>query len=108
MGRYADFESITRDALGVACRALGMELAQSEAKLLMDGYRQLSPFPEVRGALAARHGRKQAILSNQLKSRSGHAQGRFALFRLRACAIVPSNRQADVTTDCLPSCRAWG
>ena len=64
IGRYADFESITRDALGVACRALGMELAQSEAKLLMDGYRQLSPFPEVRGALAALHGRKLAILSN--------------------------------------------
>ncbi len=64
MGRYTEFETITRDALGIACRTLGLELAQSDAKLLMEGYRQLSPFPEVRDALAALHGRKLAILSN--------------------------------------------
>jgi 2-haloacid dehalogenase len=30
----------------------------------MEGYRQLDPFPEVKDALAALHGRKLAILSN--------------------------------------------
>ena len=64
MGRYTEFETITTDALGIACRTLGLKLAQSDAKLLMEGYRQLSPFPEVRDALAALHGRKLAILSN--------------------------------------------
>lgn len=64
MGRYADFEVITRDALGAACRVLGFELTRPNAILLMEGYRQLRTFPEVRGALAALHGRKLAILSN--------------------------------------------
>ena len=64
MGRYTDFEAITKDALGVACRTLGLELKQADAILLMQGYRQLSPFPEVKDALAALHGRKLAILSN--------------------------------------------
>jgi 2-haloacid dehalogenase len=64
MGRYADFETITRDALGYACGALGLELAQSNAMDLMQSYRQLSAFSEVKDALAALHGRKLAILSN--------------------------------------------
>ena len=64
MGRYADFETITRDALGYACGALGLELARSNAAGLMETYRQLSAFSEVKDALAALHGRKLAILSN--------------------------------------------
>jgi 2-haloacid dehalogenase len=49
----------------MACRVLDLELAQSGASLLMEGYRQLRPFPEVEGALAELHGRKKmAILSN--------------------------------------------
>ena len=64
MGRYADFETITRDALGYACGALGLELEQSNAMDLMGSYRQLSAFSEVKDALAALHGRKLAILSN--------------------------------------------
>ena len=65
MGRYAEFETITRDALGVACRMLDLELAQSSASLLMEGYRQLRPFPEVEATLAELHGaKKMAILSN--------------------------------------------
>ena len=64
MGRYTEFETITADALGIACRTLGLKLAQSDARLLMEGYRQLIPFPEVRDALAALHDRKLAILSN--------------------------------------------
>lgn len=64
MGRYADFETITRGALGYACGALGLELAQSDTISLMESYRQLSAFPEVKDALAALRGRKLAILSN--------------------------------------------
>jgi 2-haloacid dehalogenase len=64
MGRYAQFEVITRDALGMACRILGLELTQPATVQLMEGYRQLAPFPEVRDALAALRGRKLAILSN--------------------------------------------
>jgi 2-haloacid dehalogenase len=64
MGRYMEFEAITRDALGIACRTLGLELALPHAILLMEGYRRLQPFPEVKNALASLHGRKLAILSN--------------------------------------------
>jgi 2-haloacid dehalogenase len=64
MGRYAEFEVITRDSLGMACRTLGLELTPSAAVSLMEGYRQLRPFPEIRDALAAVHDRKLAILSN--------------------------------------------
>ena len=64
MGRYSEFEAITRDALGIACRTLGLDLTQSDAMQLMGGYRQLQPFPEVKDALVALQGRKLAILSN--------------------------------------------
>ena len=83
MGRYTEFEAITRDALGIACRTLGLELTQSDAILLMEGYRQLQLFPEVKDALAALHGRKLAILSNgspaMLNALVEHA-GMFKLF----------------------------
>jgi 2-haloacid dehalogenase len=64
MGRYADFEMITRDALDYSCGALGLELAQSDAMGLMESYRQLTAFSEVKDALAALRGRQLAILSN--------------------------------------------
>jgi 2-haloacid dehalogenase len=64
MGRYAEFETITGDALGAACRMLGLQLSQSGTTLLMAGYRQLQPFPEIRDTLATLHDRKLAILSN--------------------------------------------
>ena len=64
MGRYADFETITRNALGYGCDALGLELSQSKAISLMQSYRQLSAFSEVTNALASFNDRKLAILSN--------------------------------------------
>jgi|SRR5579859_2553659 len=64
MGRYADFETITGDALRMACRSLGLELRQPDTQSLLEGYRQLRLFPEVRDALAALRGKKMAILSN--------------------------------------------
>ncbi|HKB83600.1 MAG TPA: haloacid dehalogenase type II [Burkholderiales bacterium] len=64
MGRYTDFESITRNALDYACGALGLELTESDGTDLMQRYRQLSTFSGVRDTLAALRGRKLAILSN--------------------------------------------
>jgi 2-haloacid dehalogenase len=64
MGRYSEFENITEDALNAACRMLDLKLPRSGAVLLMQGYRQLRPFPEVKDVLSALHGRKLAILSN--------------------------------------------
>jgi len=64
MGRYVEFEIITRDALGMACRTLNLELTQAVAARLMEGYRQLRLFPEVNDALATLRSRKLAILSN--------------------------------------------
>ena len=64
MGRYSEFENITADALNAACRMLGLNLPLSGAASLMQGYRRLQPFPEVKDVLCALHGRKLAILSN--------------------------------------------
>ena len=78
MGRYVEFEVVTKDALGVACHALGLELTESAAARLMEGYRQLRPFVDVEDALAALHGRRLAILSNgspaMLKALIEHAR----------------------------------
>jgi 2-haloacid dehalogenase len=64
MGRYEDFESITRDALNYACRSLELPLLDDGAKSLMEEYRRLEPYSEVGAALDSLHGRKLAILSN--------------------------------------------
>jgi 2-haloacid dehalogenase len=65
MARYVEFETITRDALGTACRQLGLELTPSAAGTLMEGYRRLRLYPEVKDALSLlRVQKKTAILSN--------------------------------------------
>ncbi len=62
MQRYAPFSQVTREALAYSCAALGLELGEHE-RALMDEYLHLTPFPEVRAALARLPGKK-AILSN--------------------------------------------
>ena len=64
MGRYAAFEIITRDALQMACRTLGLELSTADTSVLMKCYRELRPFPEVENALASLRAHRMAILSN--------------------------------------------
>jgi len=64
MGCYEDFETITADALGYACAALGLGYDQAVLATLMADYRQLAKFPEVEGVMPALAGRKRAILSN--------------------------------------------
>jgi 2-haloacid dehalogenase len=64
MGRYEDFESITRDALNYVCGSLDLPLPDDGAKSLMEEYRRLEPYAEVPATLDSLRGRKLAILSN--------------------------------------------
>jgi 2-haloacid dehalogenase len=64
MARYEDFESVTRAALRVACRMLGLECPAAIEDALLQEYRQLKPYPEVVAAIAALGNRPLAILSN--------------------------------------------
>ncbi|MEO8005485.1 MAG: haloacid dehalogenase type II [Betaproteobacteria bacterium] len=64
MGRYEAFETITTEALRFCCRTLGLPLTQSDTTALLQSYRNLALFPEVRDALDGLQGRKKAILSN--------------------------------------------
>lgn len=64
MGRYEDFEAVTRAALDFACRRLGLDVGPAERARLMDAYFRLDPFPEVRAVLERLRGIPCAILSN--------------------------------------------
>lgn len=64
MGRYEDFESVTRAALSYSCRSLELALDDRARQSLMEEYRELSPYAEVPSALQSLRGRKLAILSN--------------------------------------------
>src|SRR3954468_4564590 len=64
MGRYAEFETITKDALVYSCGALGLDFDQSVSITLMQSYRNLSLFPEVRAALRTLKQYRLAVLSN--------------------------------------------
>ncbi|HEX6828051.1 MAG TPA: haloacid dehalogenase type II, partial [Burkholderiales bacterium] len=64
MGDYQDFEHVTEAALHHACRSLGLPCDQALRDRLMNAYLNLSPFPEVRGALGRLSGLPLAILSN--------------------------------------------
>jgi 2-haloacid dehalogenase len=65
-GRYADFWSLTGDALDFACDRLGLALTHAVRARLMDQYARLPPFAENLGALTQlrRLGLPLAILSN--------------------------------------------
>ena len=47
MGRYADFEQVTDEALRYATASLGLKLAPDARTRLLQAYRELRPFPEV-------------------------------------------------------------
>ncbi len=66
MGRYADFRQITEDGLVYAAASLGLELSGRDRQVLMDTYRSLEVFADVRPGLAAlkQRGVRLAILSN--------------------------------------------
>jgi len=64
MRRYAPFSQITREALEYSCAALKLPLDGARADALWQQYLQLSPYPDVPGALQKFKGIKTAILTN--------------------------------------------
>jgi 2-haloacid dehalogenase len=64
MGRYTDFETVTRDALRHTCEALELKCTDADVAALMDAYRHLNPYPEVGDFLRTLAGRRRSILSN--------------------------------------------
>ena len=65
MGRYDDFNAVTADSLDWSLESLGLAAGARERDALMQAYRTLATFPEVRAALARLGGRRTlAILSN--------------------------------------------
>jgi len=66
MERYVDFWQITHDALIYSTRALGLELTGEKRDRLMDAYRTLHAFRDVKPGLEALRakGLRLAILSN--------------------------------------------
>ena len=65
-GRYRPFWQLTRDALQVTARALGLPLDTAGEDSLMNQYRHLSAFPENRAVLQAlaERGIRTGVLSN--------------------------------------------
>jgi 2-haloacid dehalogenase len=66
MDRYADFWQVTQDALAYAARALQLDLTPAKAAQLVDAYRTLQAFPDVKPGLEQlkSKGMALAILSN--------------------------------------------
>lgn len=64
MGRYEDFEQITRAALEASARTLKLPLNEKASARLMEEYLRLSPFPEVLGTLPRLKHLNLCILSN--------------------------------------------
>ena len=68
MGRYVDFNQVTRESLQYACNSLGLIYSQSALATLDNAYRTLALFDDTRPALQQlRHQQpdlKLAILSN--------------------------------------------
>lgn len=66
MERYVDFWTITQDALVYSTTALGLELTADKRDRLMDAYRTLHAFPDVKPGLQQlkAKGLRLAILSN--------------------------------------------
>ena len=65
MGRYQDFWQLTAAGLRFACGSLKLEPTEEAFRELMENYLQLTPYPEVPGALQALSQRiPLAILSN--------------------------------------------
>lgn len=64
MDRYADFATVTRDALAYTLRVLGLTADASTFARILDAYLALDLYPDAAAALGAMKGRKLAILSN--------------------------------------------
>jgi 2-haloacid dehalogenase len=65
-GQYVDFWRVTEDALRYAAKSLKISLSGAQHAALMDAYKNLTPWPDVREGLAElrRRGIRLAFLSN--------------------------------------------
>ena len=62
---YVDFWQVTAEALDAACAELGLRPTAGEREEMLQGWLEVSPFPEVLGALERLAGRwPLAVLSN--------------------------------------------
>ena len=66
MGRYVNFDAVTREALVYACQALGLgSIDAVTTEALAEEYAHLQPFPEVPSTLERlTHAHRLAVLSN--------------------------------------------
>ena len=64
MGRYADFAAITAEALDHTLARFDLRADEEARRALLDAWRTLEPFPDVREALERLSPRPLAILSN--------------------------------------------
>lgn len=64
MGRYVNFEAVTAKALRYACESLALPCEDRHVGQLMEEYRNLKTFPEVKSVLPPLGKCKRAILSN--------------------------------------------
>lgn len=113
MGRYADFDTITEAGLAYACAALGLACGADARARLMDAYLRLSPFADVKGALARLTALRLAILSNgsprmiaPLVANAGLAQlipDVISVHELRIYKPAPSVYELAVTRLGLPA-----
>jgi 2-haloacid dehalogenase len=85
MQRYADFWTVTRDALDVAAQQVGVDMSNAQRDALMDGYRTLTAWPDAIAGLRAlkSRGMRLAFLSNftpAMLSQASHSAGVADLF----------------------------
>jgi 2-haloacid dehalogenase len=64
MGSYADFRTITKDALAYTLGIMGLKADDAELESLVDGQNRLTPYPEAAAALTSLSRHRLAILSN--------------------------------------------
>ncbi|MBU6425224.1 MAG: haloacid dehalogenase type II [Rhodospirillales bacterium] len=64
MGHYADFWTVTREALEYTLRTAGLDADEELFEQVAQAYNQLSPYPDAAAALRALSGYRCAILSN--------------------------------------------
>lgn len=109
MGRYADFATVTAEALDYTLARFRVHPGDEIVDELLQTWRTLEPFPEVRDALAALAPRPLAILSNGSPAmldallRHTHLADRFAavLSVDAAQTYKPDPRAYALATDAL-------